>query len=73
MAISEFEKELEVLINRHSLEGLSNTPDFVLAQYLMACLFAWNGATNRREEWYGRAPKPATDDPPAVRGGGKDG
>jgi len=55
-----FEKELIALINHHSLEGLSNTPDFVLAQYLMACLFAWNGATNRREQWYGREPQPAT-------------
>jgi hypothetical protein len=49
-----FKAELESLINRHSVEGLSDTPDFILAQYLWDCLAAWNRATNERTEWYGR-------------------
>ena len=35
-----FERELESLINRFSKENDSNTPDFILAQYLLGCLQA---------------------------------
>jgi hypothetical protein len=52
-----FEKELKRLINRHSMENASNTPDFILAKYLLACLEAWNVATQQREQWYGRKTK----------------
>ena len=51
---TEFLKELEQLINRYSAEGESNTPDFILAQFLYACLQAWNAGVQRRELWYGR-------------------
>mgnify|MGYP001597205859 CR=1 FL=1 len=44
-----FEKELEQLINRHSVENWSNTPDFILAHYLCACLTAFAAATRQRE------------------------
>jgi hypothetical protein len=47
-----FEKELESLINRHSQENGSNTPDFILAQYLVACLAAWNVGVTMRDNWY---------------------
>jgi hypothetical protein len=53
-----FQKELEHLINRHSQESGSDTPDFILANYLSDCLEAWNRATRRREQWYGREPIP---------------
>lgn len=53
---SDFAKELESLINRHSMENASDTPDFILAHYLAACLAAFNTATRDRETWYGRAP-----------------
>lgn len=33
-----FEKELQTLINRHSKENESDTPDFILANYLKDCL-----------------------------------
>jgi hypothetical protein len=33
-----FRKELEQLINRNSRENGSNTPDFILAQYIEGCL-----------------------------------
>ncbi len=49
-----FEKELKGLINKHSMENGSDTPDFILAKYLRSCLLAFNGATRRRERWYGR-------------------
>jgi hypothetical protein len=49
-----FEKELESLINKCCKENESNTPDFILAEYLVACLNAWNNGVKKREEWYGR-------------------
>ena len=53
---SEFEKELELLINRYSKENNSNTPDFILARYLNAVLDNFCAAVNEREQWYGRGP-----------------
>ena len=50
----DFLKQLEGLINKYSLEGSSNTPDFILARYLGACLEAWNEGLRLREAWYGR-------------------
>lgn len=50
------ESELASVLNRHSQENASDTPDFILAQYLIACLAAWNTATRQRESWYGRDP-----------------
>jgi hypothetical protein len=54
---SKFRKDIARVINRLSLENESNTPDFILAEYLTSCLRAFDNATNRREEWYGREPK----------------
>lgn len=56
-----FIRELEAVINKHSLEQGSDTPDFILAQYLGNCLSAWNQAARQRESWYGRgaAQRPA--------------
>lgn len=50
---SDFQKELAAVINRHSRESGSNTPDFILAAYLSACLDAFNDACKSREKWYG--------------------
>lgn len=52
------EKEITALINKHSREGDSNTPDFILAEYLMACLSTFEFASNRREVWYKVEHKP---------------
>lgn len=54
-----FETELQTLINRHSKEGESDTPDFILAAYLQACLAAFNTHVKRRDEWYGVGLRPA--------------
>ena len=42
------------ILNFHSREINSNTPDFILAQYLMTCLEAFERASNVRENWYGK-------------------
>lgn len=55
-----FMQELEQLINKHSQENGSNTPDFILANYLKNCLGAFNEAVESRELWYGRKPVEAS-------------
>ena len=50
---SEFRKGLEHTINCHSMENGSNTPDFVLSQYLSDCLAAFDKATQHRAAYYG--------------------
>lgn len=52
--IDNFRKELERLLNCMSTENRSDTPDFILAQYITDCLEAYDRAVNRREVWYGR-------------------
>lgn len=48
-----FRKDLTSLINRYSLENLSNTPDYMLADYLIDCLHAHTAAVRNRDHWYG--------------------
>lgn len=52
--MNSFERDLTALINRYSMENGSDTPDFILAEYMNYCLMAFNQAVMRREEWYGR-------------------
>jgi hypothetical protein len=49
---AEFHRDLEQLINKHSMENDSNTPDFILADYLMDALDAFDRACNTRTHWY---------------------
>ncbi len=55
---ADFRTELERLLNRHSRENTSNTPDFILAEFLCASLAAFDVAVQQRENWYGRDPRP---------------
>jgi hypothetical protein len=50
----DFTKELTELLNRFSKENGSNTPDFILANYLISCLETYNSTIKEREKWYGR-------------------
>lgn len=47
-----FEKELQELINKHSMENGSNTPDFMLARYLAMCLYNYEHLIRDRDRWY---------------------
>lgn len=55
---SRFRKELETLINHHSMENGSDSPDFLLAEYLSRSLELFDDMINLREEWYGRSNRP---------------
>lgn len=48
--------EIEQAVNRVSAENGSNTPDFILADYLVSCLAAFDRAVQARERHYGRVP-----------------
>jgi len=50
--MSEFRKELAAAINKHSKENGSNTPDFLLAEYLEKCLESFDTIITKRELWY---------------------
>jgi len=51
--MSKFRAELKELLNKHSKENDSNSPDFVLAGYLESVLEAYNQAVTKRDDWFG--------------------
>ena len=53
--------EFQTVINCNSIENASNTPDFILAEFLGDCLDAFKTASNKREKWYGVALEPGKD------------
>ena len=55
--IEGFKRELTSLINKYCIENESDTPDFILANYMYACLVAFEKGINKRNKWYGRSDK----------------
>jgi len=49
-----FKEALIEAINIYSQENGSDTPDYILAEYLVDCLAKFNKAVNDREVYYGR-------------------
>jgi len=49
--MADLRNEIEQAINRHSAEQRSGTPDFILSEYLIDCLAAFDKATSARDEW----------------------
>lgn len=45
-------EDLRKVLNQHSVENASNTPDFILAEFLTGCLELWAKATKARDVWY---------------------
>lgn len=46
------EVALARLLNKHSAESASDTPDYILADYLKTCLHAFNQAVLARNKWH---------------------
>ena len=46
--------DLRDAINRNSAENASDTPDWLLAGFLMECLDAFDRTLQQREKYYGR-------------------
>lgn len=60
----EFIDELGKLINRYSIENGSDTPDWILRDYMHGCLVAYENATIQREFFYGREVRGAKPEAP---------
>ena len=58
-------KDIENAINCNSAENGSDTPDFILANYLQNCLSAFDIAVKQRDNWYGIEPRPGWGGPNA--------
>lgn len=56
-------REFAQTINKHSLENGSDTPDFILAEYLMNCLESYNEAHRARKVWYSDETQSGPDSP----------
>lgn len=52
-----FRKQLERILNIYSIENMSNTPDFILAEYLWDCLTAFDNALEKRNKWFNHEEK----------------
>lgn len=49
--IAEFKKSLQTLINCHSMEQFSNTPDFILADHMVQSMLSFGDTMARRDKW----------------------
>ena len=65
--MSEFKDDIRNVINRHSKEGGSNTPDFILAKFLEDCLDAFDFALTKRSAWLSVEKYPFGETPEVVR------
>lgn len=48
-----FYEELSALLNKHSKENESGTPDYILANFLTGCLDVFNTTIRARSNWRG--------------------
>jgi hypothetical protein len=65
-ATGDLRTEVKHLLNRHSRENESNTPDHILADVMVSALVAFEAASKQREQWYGKALSINADDAPWV-------
>lgn len=49
---SQLRTDIEMAINRNSAENGSDTPDFILAEYLLGCLELFDKTIHERSAWY---------------------
>lgn len=50
----QLEKDIEVLMNQYNVDTMTDTPDFILASYLMTCLRNYMVTKTDTEEWFGK-------------------
>ena len=51
--MEEFKKELENLINKHSIENLCDMPDFILAEMMIGIIQVAGKAAKKNLDWHG--------------------
>lgn len=60
--VSTFETQLIALLNKHSRERFSSTPDFLLANFLLGCLRAYEDTVRANVAWHDPARVPVPVD-----------
>lgn len=50
----ELVREIASVCNRYSVENRSNTPDFLLAEFMLGCLNVYENTVNARADWHTR-------------------
>jgi hypothetical protein len=50
------EQEIETLLNKNCIDDDTDTPDFILAEYLMGCLKTYKETIAARDKWFGFDP-----------------
>lgn len=55
-------RDLAGVLNSHCVENGSETPDFILADYLVSCIRAWNAAQQGRSTWHSGGVFPKAED-----------
>lgn len=56
---SAFSQELAALMNKYSGESISNTPDFLMRDFVCRAMQAANELISARDNWYGIKPRVA--------------
>lgn len=49
----EFGKELTSLLNRYSIDNLTNTPDFILSEVIQKYIYDMKIMNEKRDKWHG--------------------
>ncbi len=62
--MTDFKKELCELLNKYSKENESDTPDFILAEYLIGSLKIFCESVNHRNTFYVRMEEPENEPQP---------
>ena len=60
---SDFQKDLEGLLNRHSIENRTDTPDFILAEYMVENLRALEHHHHAKKCWFSPAMQKPSNEP----------
>ena len=59
---SDFRKDLIALLNAHGIDNQTNTPDYLLGDYLLACLKAFDSTVQARDTWHSPTKPPTEED-----------
>jgi hypothetical protein len=56
--MADFKTDLTKIINFHSMGKKAQVPDFIIADYLMNCLKAFDNTMIDLDKWYNQEPNP---------------
>ena len=57
MSRTEFLKELAKVLNKHNIDTATDTPDYILAEYLNSCLRSYLIVNYNNRNWHGEENK----------------